>query len=76
MKPRIVALAALLALAATASLASAEEVTRDSYKAQVEPICKTDTEANERILSGVRQDVRRANSRLPAKSSPAPRPRC
>jgi hypothetical protein len=41
-----------------ASLASAEEVTRDSYKAEVEPICKTNTEANEKILKGVRQQVK------------------
>ena len=30
------------------------ETTRDSYKEAVEPICKTNTEANERILKGVR----------------------
>ncbi len=41
-----------------ASLASATEVTRDSYKAEVEPICKTNTEANEKILKGVRQLVK------------------
>ncbi len=41
-----------------ASLAAAAEVTRDSYKAEVEPICKTNTEANEKILKGVRQMVK------------------
>jgi hypothetical protein len=30
------------------------EATRESYKEAVEPICKTNTEANERILKGVR----------------------
>lgn len=30
------------------------ETTRDSYREAVEPICKTNTEANERILKGVR----------------------
>lgn len=30
------------------------EMTRESYKEAVEPICKTNTEANERILKGVR----------------------
>lgn len=51
--------AAILALALSgASLAAAEEVTRDTYKAEVEPICKTNTEANEKILKGVRQMVK------------------
>jgi hypothetical protein len=35
--------------------AAAEEVTRDSYTEAVEPICKTNTQANEKILKGVRQ---------------------
>src|SRR5262245_54780585 len=35
----------------------AEEVTRPEYKAMVEPICKTNTEANEKILKGVRRKV-------------------
>jgi hypothetical protein len=48
--------AALLCLGA--SLAMAEEVTRDSYTAAVEPICKTNTEANEKILKGVRSEVK------------------
>jgi len=38
--------------------AEAAEVTRESYKAAVEPICKRNTKANERILTGVRQKVR------------------
>ena len=37
---------------------AAEEVTRDSYKEAVEPICKTNTEANEKILEGVREKVK------------------
>jgi hypothetical protein len=49
---------ALLALAA-APLARGEEQTRESYKAQVEPICKANREANERIMSGARQRVNR-----------------
>jgi Asp-tRNA(Asn)/Glu-tRNA(Gln) amidotransferase A subunit family amidase len=40
------------------SLALASEVTRDSYREAVEPICKANTEANERILKGVRAEVR------------------
>lgn len=41
-----------------APFAQAAEVTRESYKEQVEPICKTNTEANEKILKGVRQKVK------------------
>jgi len=37
--------------------ASAAEVTRESYKEEVEPICKRNTKANEKILKGVRQKV-------------------
>jgi len=49
-------LAAVLAVAAC--LAGAAEVTRASYREAVEPICKRNTEANERILDGVRAEVR------------------
>lgn len=48
--------AALLAPLVTQALAA--EPTRESYKEAVEPICKANTEANERILAGVRQEVR------------------
>ena len=34
--------------------AQAAEVTRESYTEAVEPICKTNTQANEKILKGVR----------------------
>jgi hypothetical protein len=40
------------------SVAAAEGPTRDEYRDTVEPICKTNTKANERILSGVRGQVR------------------
>jgi hypothetical protein len=50
----IVAAATLIAIAT----AGAEEVPRDSYREAVEPICKADTKANERILAGVRQEVK------------------
>lgn len=49
-------LAALLAL--LAAPAGAAEVTRQSYREAVEPICQVSTEANERILGGVRAEVR------------------
>jgi hypothetical protein len=35
------------------------EVTPDEYKAQVEPICKANLQANEKILKGVRENVRK-----------------
>jgi hypothetical protein len=49
--------AVLLALALTAT-AFAAEVSRDEYKEAVEPICQSNTKANERILAGVRQEVK------------------
>jgi hypothetical protein len=54
---------AALSLALAAPLALAAEITRDEYKAQVEPICQTNTEANERILKGVRKMVRQGKLR-------------
>jgi hypothetical protein len=58
---RATAIVATLAVGAIASsaLASAAEVTRSSFKEAVEPICRTDTQANERIFAGVKQEVRR-----------------
>jgi len=51
-------LIALVCLSA-ASLALAAETTRAEYVAAVEPICKQNTKANERILKGVRAKVRK-----------------
>ncbi len=47
----------VLALLAFGALppARGDEQTRESYKAQVEPICKANRRANERIMAGVRQ---------------------
>lgn len=50
-------LSATLLLAVAAPIAMA--ITRDEYKAQVEPICKTNSEANDRILKGVRNEVKK-----------------
>jgi hypothetical protein len=44
-----------LILAATAFAA---EVSRDEYTAAAEPICKASTQANERVLNGVRKEVK------------------
>jgi hypothetical protein len=50
----------LTAIAALAIAAAPEggEVTRDSYSAQVEPICRANTDANQKILKGVRAKVK------------------
>jgi hypothetical protein len=61
---------AALGLAAAAVLviaipAAATEVTRATYTEAVEPICKANTEANEKILKGVRAGVK-ANRLKPA----------
>lgn len=53
----VLALATALAAALTAAAAAAE-VSRIEFRESAEPICKTDTQANERILSGVRKEVR------------------
>jgi hypothetical protein len=53
-------------LALVTSLAAASEVTRDSYREAVEPICKTDTQANERIFAGVKQEVRQGKLKTAA----------
>jgi hypothetical protein len=51
--------AVLIAAGALAALAiAAPEQTRESYVAQVEPICKTNTKANERLLGGVKKQVK------------------
>jgi hypothetical protein len=48
----------VLSLSAIASAAVDPAQTRETYAAQADPICKTNTEANERILKGVRTKVR------------------
>jgi hypothetical protein len=50
--------AAAIAVLAFTSMAYAAEISRDEYKAQVEPICKTNAKANETILKPVRRLVK------------------
>jgi hypothetical protein len=53
------AAAVLVATLAAAAVAhGAEEPTRETYVATVEPICKRDREAAEKILAGTKQAVR------------------
>lgn len=54
----VVAALAMVALVLATSLASAAEVTRESYREAVEPICQANAQANERILAGVRSEVK------------------
>lgn len=51
----LVAIAA--ALLTAVPLAHGEEQTRETYKARVEPICKANREANERIMDGAQRRI-------------------
>jgi hypothetical protein len=53
-----VALVVSLAVAVPAAPAIEAEPTREEYVARVEPICKANSEANSRILKGVKQQVK------------------
>jgi hypothetical protein len=69
LKALAMALAAVLcaALPASAALAVTDPgQTRESYAARVEPICKTNTKANERILAGVRREIKKGRLKLAA----------
>ncbi len=58
---------ALIALLASAALAlAAPEQTRETYVTQVEPICKQNTKANEQILAGVRQKIKKGQLNVAA----------
>lgn len=57
----------VLVVGVFAAIASAEEITRDTYRERVEPICKTNTEANRKILAGVKTDVRHGDLRSAAR---------
>ncbi len=71
---KIAALAALAILALSATIAVAD-TDRATYVATVEPICKTNSNANARILKGVRQDGPEGQAearRRQVPSAPAP----
>lgn len=55
------------AVLAAALPAAAAEATRASYREAVEPICKANTEANQRIFKGVRAAVRHGKLRPAAR---------
>lgn len=56
----VLALASVVALLVSVpvALAAEGELTREEYVAKVEPICKANTEANSRILKGVKDQVK------------------
>jgi hypothetical protein len=57
----------VLALGAGAALGvTSTEQTRETYVAQVEPICKTQTKANERILAGAEKKVKEGKLKVAA----------
>lgn len=56
-----------IAMGAIAPLAHGEEQTRDSYKAQVEPICQANRSANERIMAGARERLSKGKLELVGK---------
>jgi hypothetical protein len=49
-----------------AAAAFAAEVSREEYKAAAEPICKSSSQANERILAGVRKEVQQGKLKTAA----------
>jgi hypothetical protein len=56
-----------LATLAVAAPAHAEEQTRESYKAQVEPICQANRDANRRIMSGAKDRVNKGKLEIAGK---------
>jgi hypothetical protein len=59
--------AVAFAMLAIAPLASGEEQTRDSYTAQVEPICQANRDANEKIMAGAKERINKGKLELAGK---------
>lgn len=68
MKIKAIALAALAVFLVAVPLALAAEQTKEGYVAEVEPICQTNTKANEKILKNVKAEVK-AGKLAPAGAS-------
>jgi hypothetical protein len=63
----LIAGAVVVALAlVVCGAALAAETSREEYKEAAEPICKASAKANERILAGVRKEVKRGQLKVPA----------
>jgi formiminotetrahydrofolate cyclodeaminase len=58
--------ALLLLLVSSMALAADLEEERQTYKTQVEPICKRNREANERVLKGVQKNIEAGKLKLAA----------
>lgn len=58
--------ALLLLLASSLAFAADLEQERQAYKAQAEPICKQNREANERVLKGVKKNIKAGKLKLAA----------
>lgn len=58
--------AALLLLVSSIALAADLDEERQAYKAQAEPICKQNREANERVLKGVKKNIKNGKLKLAA----------
>jgi hypothetical protein len=54
----------LLLLAASLAFGATLEEDRTAYKEQVEPICKQNRQANERVLKGVKQNIKDGKLKL------------
>jgi hypothetical protein len=61
-----VAGAVLMLALIVAGAAFAAEVSRDEYRESAEPICQASTKANERILTGVRTEVKKGQLKTAA----------
>jgi hypothetical protein len=56
----------LLLLSASMALGASLDEERQAYKAQVEPVCKQNREANERVLKGVKKNIKNGKLKLAA----------
>ncbi len=57
---------ATILVTAVALASTSPTQSREGYRAQVEPICKSNTKANERILGGVKGQIRQGKLKLAA----------
>lgn len=62
----VLAVAMALLVIVPAAIAAEGELTRDEYVAKVEPICKQNSDANSRILKGVKEQVTKKDELVPA----------
>jgi hypothetical protein len=54
----------MLLLSASMALGASLDEERDAYKDQVEPICKQNRQANERVLKGVKKNIQNGKLKL------------